>query len=212
LAVEGITRINELLATTMSNELQMDTQEPLTAKFRLKNDGTMLQGKLLEMPELHDEESFSMASRGTYKFVQEQTMDYVSRFKAHPYSPRLIMTAHQGEGKTNEGVSARCLGPLIYGRAGVANAPGWFSSYFHIEVIPENTYGQGSPEMRALWFRFHLDTNGSGLQWPAKLGASPRLTEAIRAQFPQGFAPVWIKDGKLEGGIARLLHQFDSVQ
>jgi hypothetical protein len=208
LAVEGITRINELLSGTLSNDWQLDTQEPLTAKFRIRGDGTLLQGKSLDLIEAGDEESFSMASRGTYKFVQEQTLDYVNRFKAHPFAPRLLMTAHQGEGKSNEGVSARVLGPSIFGKAGVANAPGWFSHYFHIESIPASA--NNNPDMKALWFVFHPDRAGSGLLWPSKLGVTPRLHNYFCQQNPWGFIPSWIDQHGLRGGIGTFLQSYDS--
>lgn len=209
IAVEGITRINQLLSGTMTNDLQLSTQEPLTAQFRLRHDRTIVQGNALQFAATPDEESYSMASRGTYKWVQEQTLDYVTRFKAHPYAPRLLMTAHQGEGKTSEGVTARCLGPLIYGKAGVADVPGWFSTYFHVETIPEGTFGPGTPEMRALWFRHHIDRHGSGLQWPSKLGASAKLTFQFRQHFKDGYIPAWIDADGLKGGLIDFLSAYD---
>ncbi len=232
LIVEGITRINELLSGSITNEMQLDTQEPLTAKFRLRpggTDGLVIQGLALQAAELDNEESFSMASRGTYKFLQEQTLDYVNRLKAHPYAHRLLMTAHQGEGKTSEGITARVLGPAVFGRAVVDKAPGWFSSYFHVETIPEGEFGvlrdpQGrelihpitrrpilTPESRALWFRFHPDRLGSGLMWPGKLGASPRLTHMFREYFSAGYSNAWIdQNGKLQGGLYPFLMAFDA--
>lgn len=213
MAVEGITRINELLSGTLTNDWQLSTQEPLTAQFRLRADGTVLQGNALQFPAADDEENYSMASRGTYKWVQEQTLDYVNRFKSHPYAPRLIMTAHQGEGKTSEGIAARCLGPLVFGKALVDKAPGWFSSYFHIETIPQDSWrdsnGKPNDEMRALWFRHHIDRMGSGLQWPSKLGASPLLTQQFRNHFKDGFMYSWLDNSGLKGGIAEFLAAYD---
>lgn len=213
LIIEGVTRIGELIAGNMTNELVIDTQEPLTAKFRLRPGGHVVQGSALLAPQNDDEESFSMASRGTYKFVQEQTYDWISRVKAHPFAPRLLVTAHQGDGMTSgDGVKARCLGPVVFGKAGVDKCPGWFSSYFHVETIPRNFWAPNSPEMRALWFQHHHDP-ASGLMWPGKLGASATFTHGFRQQHPHGFIPAWIDDkGKLQGGLASFTHAFDTYR
>lgn len=211
LVVEGITRINENLSRSFTSDMQIQTGQPLVARFRLNGSGAILQGASLMTPETPQEESFSLPSQGTFNFIQQQTIDYVSRLKAHPYAPRLLVTAHQGEGKTSEGIAARCLGPMIYGRALVDKAPGWFSSYFHLETVPAHSFGQGSPEMRAIWFTHHLDRMGSGLWWPSKLGASARITGWFRHNNPTGFVLAYIDNNyQLQGGLTPFLEAFDS--
>jgi hypothetical protein len=152
-----------------------------------------------------------MTSMGTYSFVQQQTLDYVNRFKNHPYASRVLFTAHAGIGKlsTDTGSIARCLGPIVFGTSMVNKAPGWFSSYFHVEPIPANAMGQGSPEMRKVWFRFHADNSSqSGLMWPSKLGGPARLSEEFNRIYPGGFVPSWLQNG-LQGGLRPILQAFD---
>jgi hypothetical protein len=210
LSVEGITKINEILAPFITNELVVDTQDKTVSKFRLKADGNLLTGSALLAPEADDEESYSMASRGTYSFLQQQTQDWINRFKGHPTAPRLLITAHAGEGKS-EGSAARCLGPVVFGRALVDRAPSWFSSYFHCEIIPANSYyGPNTPEMRALWFQHHPDP-ATGLMWPSKLGLSARMSQYFRSQFPSGFIPAWTTQEGLAGGLLPFLEIFDAA-
>ena len=139
--------------------------------------------------------------------MQQHTLDYITRLKAHPHCPRLLVTAHQGEGKNSEGIQTRCLGPIVKGKGLVDKAPGWFSSYFHMEVMPAYIApnGQQMPEHRAMWFRFHPDRNGSGLMWPGKLGASPRVTHEFQQRHPYGFIPSWNIEGNIVGGIKDFL-------
>lgn len=209
--IEGLTRNAQLLAGTLTNEMQQDTGQPLVSKFKIKSDGTVVQGPaLVTSPDQDDEESYAMNSQGTYSAVQQWTIEYVNRFKGHPHCPRLLVTAHQGEGK-NQGL--RCLGPVIMGNALVGDAPGWFDSYFHCEPIPVGSFGPNSPEMRALWYQSHPDRNGSsGLMWPTKLGATPRITAWFRQNYPGGFIPASINDkGELGGGLRPFLEATGNV-
>jgi hypothetical protein len=202
LIIEGLTRNAQLITTTLINEVDVETGEPTMSRFRLQSDGTIIkpQGKGdFAGPCRDEEESFGMNSRGTFSNVQQQTLDYVNRLKGHPYAPRIVVTAHQGEGKTSgDGGSSRCLGPVIMGRAGVGECPGWFSSYFHTEALPANSLGWNNPEMRRLWFTFHPDQNGSGLMWPGKLGGGNRLLAHFRQVYPEGYIPIGVgPDGSL---------------
>lgn len=205
ICLEGLTRNAQLMAATLVGEMQQDTGQPLVSKFRLNSDGKVMQSKAdLAIDERSDEESFAMNSQGTYSAVQQWTLEYVQRFKGHPHCPRLLVTAHQGEGKSQ---GLRVLGPIVMGNALVGDVPGWFDSCFHVEIIPSGAFGPGSPEQRALWYRTHPDMTGSsGLMWPAKLGTSPRVTAWFRANYSNGFINSWIDDnGILQGGLAPFL-------
>lgn len=205
ICLEGLTRNAQLMASTLVGEMQQDTGQPLVSKFRLNSDGKVMQSKAdLAVDERSDEESFAMNSQGTYSAVQQWTIEYVGRFKGHPHCPRLLVTSHQGEGKSQ---GMRVLGPIVMGNALVGDVPGWFDSCFHVEIIPKGAMYQDSPEQRALWYRTHPDINGStGLMWPAKLGTSPRLTAWFRQAYPHGYITASIdENGILQGGLAPFL-------
>ena len=57
IVLEGLTRFGDLLGNTLKNEMAIDQGEPIVGKFRMKSDGSVLQGKALDAPETNDEES-----------------------------------------------------------------------------------------------------------------------------------------------------------
>ena len=214
LIIEGLSRNAELMSTQLVNDMEgIKTGEPLVSQFRIDGKGktTTPQGdkNVFLSQELEDEEMFALPSRGTYNFLQSQTSAYVNAMKGHPHAPRILFTAHQTEGKSSEG-PGRVLGPLIFGRAGVDRAPGWFGSYFHAQTFPRDSFGQGSPEVKALWYEWHADQS-LGLPWPSKFGVPANVITQFRREFPYGFVPSWINpDGSMVGGISVILRALDN--
>jgi hypothetical protein len=212
IVVEGLSRIASLLAQSATNEMGKSTGEPLSAHFRIGKGGSFVEDpKLLSATPLDDEETFSMASRGTYKFVQSQTEDYVNRLKGHPFAPRVLVTAHQREGKTGESANgSRALGPMIYGSSGVDLTTGWFGNAFHLTPLPPNN--QFPVGTRGLWFAPHYDQD-TRLNWPAKLGIPSSLFPQFLSSFPYGFIPcVMDAQGNIQGGLSPVLQTLDSFQ
>lgn len=215
LIVEGLSRNAELMSSQLVNDMEgVKTGEPLVSQFRINAKGETItpvgEKNAFLSKEADDEEMFALPSRGTYNFLQSQTSAYVNAMKGHPHAPRILFTAHQTEGKASEG-QARVLGPLIFGRAGVDKAPGWFGSYFHAQTFPADSFGVGSPEIKALWYQWHADPM-LGLPWPSKLGVPANVMAQFRVKYQYGFVPSWINpDGSISGGITEILKTMDGI-
>lgn len=193
IAVEGLTRICELLRKALTDS-QQGTGEPL-------------QGQFEEMGE-----KFAFQSRGTLFAIQQLINNIVINFRGIPVD-RILWTAHESKGKDIMGRSI--LGPATTGQALTDKVCGWFEIVLHHDSFQYAAPTAANPRrmhtaMRA-WFERHPDAEMPKMFWPAKLGLNPKLTGAMYSLFEDGYMPLIMdmKTGEYQQGIHTFLHLID---
>lgn len=187
-AVEGLSMIASCLMLDLISKGR-DTGEPLTSKF------------------LEDGVQFADSSRGTYKFVQTQTYDYVMAFRSLP-CPWVIFSAHEGKGEDNS--KRLVFGPAIAGKSGTDKISGWFENTIHMESYNfEYKLADGSkvirPGVRGFFIR-HPDPDVGNIFWPAKLGVEPRIMAQMLNTWKEGSIPMIMNEqGQYLSGVSNFL-------
>ena len=193
IAVEGLTRICELLRKALTDE-QQQTGEPLQGQFEAMG------------------ERFAFQSRGTYSAIQQLINNIVINFRGLDVD-RVLFTAHEGKGKDKNG--RQVFGPATTGVALTDFVSGWFEitlhndSYQYQMVVNKKIVTRTA--MRA-WFQRHPDVVMNRMYWPCKLGLTPRLTASVYRYFPEGYMALLMnmETGEYTQGLDTLLAIIDS--
>ena len=195
--IEGLTMIASLISYDLVTRKQRATGEPLAAVF--------------------DEagEKFADTSRGTYKFVQNQTFGYITELKGLA-CPWVVVTGHEGKGEDE--TNRRIYGPAVMGKAMTDQVCGWFENTLHFEKYMFQVKASGSkkgevdrkePGVRA-FFASHQDPEVANAFWPAKLGVTPAITARIKDKWPNNYIPLLIDgQGVYASSVAKLVEMID---
>lgn len=160
--------------------------------------------------------SYSVSSRGTYQFVQNQSHRYFKLgFKGMPV-PWVAVSSHE-YAKKSEGI----YGVAVAGKALARVVPQWFDHTLHFEscdvevAVPildgtgkkvgENKYRRTSSRAH---FAAHLIDN---VRWYAKLGVESYLMDYIYQRWPAGYIPLLMEGGRYVSSVRTLLDVIDPV-
>lgn len=194
LLIEGLYMIAELLKDDLLTKNRA-TGEPLTAVFT------------------EDGENFASTSRGTYKFVQEQTHIYVKNASGLPCD-WVIFTGHEGKGKDVTG--RMTMGPAILGQALTDKVAGWFESVLHHESYSYTDASSGTGTRRdgvRAYFERHPDPDISNIFWPAKIGVEPRVKAQVLKRWQHGYVPLLLdSEGNYVESVATLLGEIEAAE
>jgi hypothetical protein len=187
---------------------QRQTGEPLLADF----------GEMVEQLKVQ----YSMASRGTYAFVQNQTHRYFKLGLAGLPVEWTFVTTHDFTGLDKAG--KQIVGPSVVGPGLTRRVPEWFDHVIHFEQSMVEIALDAEESRRAggvksvkrsgtkAHFCKHSDADLPRLLWPAKLGVDPTLMAHIYRTWPRGYVPMLMdREGNLTSSIRDLLELIDPV-
>jgi len=198
--IEGLTEIGHLIMRDREQK-GISSGEPLQGH---ENPPELLTGSNLKL-------TFLGASRGTYGQAQSQTHRYVKNGFAKLPVPWAFFSAHQKKAFDKHGNPV--YGPVIVGKALIADIPQWFDTTIHMDkyfydVGVKAAKGRVTTVTRQgarAYFTSHKDSQVPTVIWPAKLGVPPELMADIFTHWPAGYVPLVLEGEKYVSSVATLL-------